>query len=111
MIDTPGGSQRNAGYLQEMHDLLTAADPMEVHLVMSAGVSLPVARDIIRRYADVQPDQVILTKLDEAPLSLELLPLLYGSGMALSYFSAGQQIDRHWDIASAEVLFRYFMNP
>lgn len=111
LIDTPGGSQRNPEYLCELHALLSAADPMEVHLVMSAGVSLPVARDIMRRYGDVQPDQVILTKLDEAPLCLEWLPILFGSGMALSYFSAGQQVDGHCEVASADVLFRFLTNP
>jgi flagellar biosynthesis protein FlhF len=109
LIDTPGGSQRNPEYLAEMHALLAAADPIEVHLVVSAGTGSAVIRDIVRRFADLQPDQVIFTKLDEASLCLEMLPVLFNSGMALSYLSSGQQIDRDLAVASAEILYSFFI--
>jgi len=107
LMDTPGGSQRNPDYLAEMHALLTAADPIEVHLVVNAGSSPTVIRDIMRRFADLQPDQVIFTKLDEAPLCLEMFPLVFNSGMALSYLGAGQQIDRELNIASADIIYGF----
>ncbi|MHB0936625.1 MAG: flagellar biosynthesis protein FlhF [Armatimonadota bacterium] len=107
LMDTPGGSQRNADYLAEMHALLTAADPIEVHLVVNAGSSPAVMRDIMRRFADLQPDQLIFTKLDEAPLCLEIFPLVFNSGMALSYLGGGQQIDRELNIASADILYGF----
>lgn len=107
LMDTPGGSQRNPDYLAELHALLTAADPIEVHLVVNAGYSPAVLRDIVRRFADLQPDQVIFTKLDESPLCLEMFPLVFNSGMALSYLGAGQRIDRDLHIASADILYGF----
>lgn len=107
LIDTPGVGQRNPALLEEIQALLLAADPAEVHLVMSANVSSATVRDVFHHYATLHPDQLILTKLDETPGLPELLPLAVGSGMAISYLSAGQQLDDGLHLASPEIILRY----
>lgn len=106
LLDTPGGSQRNAEYLAEVGALLLAADPIEVHLVLNAGASSAVIRDVMQRYAGLHPDQVIFTKLDEAPTPLEVLPLVLGSGLSLSYLGAGQTVATDLTLASPEIISR-----
>lgn len=107
LIDTPGGSQRNADYLAELQELLLIADPAEVHLVLSATAGTPVVRDILQHYTLLHPDQVIFTKLDEASSLIELFPLIWSSGLALSYFSAGQMVAEDLLVVSAEVISRF----
>jgi flagellar biosynthesis protein FlhF len=106
LIDTPGGSQRNTEYLTELEQSLQAFDPAEVHLVLCAGQNTAVAREVLARYGTLQPDQVIFTKLDEAVGLLELFTLLIGSGLAISYLSAGPDIETALEIATVEGISR-----
>jgi flagellar biosynthesis GTPase FlhF len=103
-IDTPGGSQRNNEYLLDLHSIMIAADPAEIHLVISGASGSALIRDIIMRYAHLQPDQGIITKIDEAPSMLELFSPLINSGISLSYIGTGTSIVRDLQLASAEVI-------
>ncbi len=108
LIDTPGISPRDTARLDELRAFLVAADPREVHLVIHAGASSQSIRETIFRYAVFQPDQVILTKVDEAPALLEVLPLLLGAGLAVSYLSDGPALHAQLQIASPGVFARLF---
>jgi flagellar biosynthesis protein FlhF len=87
LVDTPGGSPRDVDFLDELRALLGALDPHEVHLVISAVTAQAAARAVVRQFAAVQPDQVILSKVDESPALLSLLPLLTTHGLAVSYLT------------------------
>lgn len=104
LIDTPGCHPRDAARVALLQDLLGAADPDEVHLVVSAGSSTGLLRDLLQGSDPLHPDQVLITKLDEAPTPLELLPLLAHSGLAVSYLSAGPQVHADLLVASSEVM-------
>lgn len=107
LIDTPGAGQRHTAVLEDVQALLLTADPAEVHLVLSANVSSATVRDIFHHYAGLHPDQLILTKLDETPGVPDVLPLAVGSGMAVSYLSAGQRIDTDLHVAAPEKILRF----
>ncbi|HEY3417809.1 MAG TPA: hypothetical protein VGM23_13070, partial [Armatimonadota bacterium] len=104
LVDMPGGSPRDARYLGEIGDLLAALNPAEVHLVLSAGTGNVMTREMLRGYASLQPDQLVLSKTDEASGLLEMLPLIPESGLALSYLSAGADITEGWLLATGEAL-------
>ncbi|MHB9025422.1 MAG: flagellar biosynthesis protein FlhF [Armatimonadota bacterium] len=106
LVDMPGGSPRDARYLGEIGDLLAALDPAEVHLVLSAGTGSAMIREALRCYAPLQPDQMLLTKIDEAPGLLDVLPFIPESGLALSYLSADADIAGGLQVASGAVLMR-----
>jgi flagellar biosynthesis protein FlhF len=101
LIDTPGASQRNEVQLRQTRDLLQAACPNEVHLVLSASASAAALQETIERFADLSTDHLILTKCDEAP---DLAPVLgafagdptggavAGMGRPISYLTTGQAI-------------------
>lgn len=100
LIDTPGGSQRNEEHLADVQSFLHYADPAEVHLVLSASMNPSVIREVLYRTAHFQPDQVILTKLDEASTIIDVLPLFFGTGLALSYLGTGPALSGELKVAS-----------
>ncbi len=65
-IDTAGRSPRDEVKIRELGEFLLQARPDEVHLVLSAVADERSLRAAIERFAPVQIDRLILTKLDEA---------------------------------------------
>jgi len=101
LIDTPGASQRNEVQLRQTGELLKAACPSEVHLVVAASASTSALRDAVQRFADLSADHLILTKCDEAPDLAEALPAFAESaddgspaqaGRPISYLAHGQAV-------------------
>ena len=67
LIDTAGRSPNDTLKLNELRGLLSAAEPDEVHLVLSTTASAECLQLAISRFAEVRVDKLIFTKLDEAP--------------------------------------------
>ena len=65
-IDTAGRSPRDEVKIRELAEFLLQARPDEVHLVLSAVAGQRSLRSAVDRFATVQVDRLILTKLDEA---------------------------------------------
>ncbi len=103
-IDTPGGSQRNNEYLMDLQSIMLAADPAEIHLVISGASGSALMRDIMMRYAHLQPEQVVITKIDEAPSMLELFSPLINAGISISYLGTGTSIVKDLQLASVEAV-------
>ncbi len=75
-IDTAGRTPRDAEQLDVLRSLLQAAQPDETHLVLSATTSVGSCQDAMHRYSVVQPNRMVLTKLDEVRGLGELFPML-----------------------------------
>ncbi len=65
-IDTAGRSPRDEVKIRELSEFLLRARPDEVHLVLSAVAGHRSLQAAVERFALVQVDRLILTKLDEA---------------------------------------------
>jgi len=107
LLDTPGGNPRDAAYLSALHGLLAAADPAEVHLAIGADTSPAIIREIVERYRILQPDQVLLTRLDMANALPEVLPVLLETGIPLSYLGSGSEVPMDLCVASAMTVQRF----
>jgi flagellar biosynthesis protein FlhF len=66
LIDTAGRSPRDEVKIRELADFLAAAQPDEVHLVLSAVAGERSLRAAVERFAVAHADRLILTKLDHA---------------------------------------------
>jgi flagellar biosynthesis protein FlhF len=66
MIDTPGRSQRDERRLAELGELLAAARPDEVHLVLTSTGGQKSLQEAVGRFAGLGATHVVFTKLDEA---------------------------------------------
>ena len=100
LMDTAGRSPRDELKLQELKTMLSEAAADEVHLVLSATAGAHTLNKTARHFADVGTTALILTKLDEAIGLGNLLPLLRGCDLPMSYVTNGQKVPD--DIQSAD---------
>jgi flagellar biosynthesis protein FlhF len=104
LIDTAGRSPRSDVRIDQLVDLLKAAQPDETHLVLSATCSAAVVQTVLDGFAHARPTAAILTKLDEASHTAGVLSAITASdqfaGIPVSYVTNGQQVPD--DIATAD---------
>jgi flagellar biosynthesis protein FlhF len=92
LIDTAGRSPRDEVKIRELADFLSAAQPDEVHLVLSAVAGERSLRAAVERFALVHADRLILTKLDEADGLGGVLAVLGQADRPVSYLTTGQAV-------------------
>lgn len=92
LIDTAGRSPRDTLKLNELKSFLAAANPDEVHLVLSSTAEQSCVEMAIERFSDVRADKIIFTKLDEAAHVGVMLNVVRKVNKALSYVTTGQDV-------------------
>jgi flagellar biosynthesis protein FlhF len=100
LMDTAGRSPRDEVKLNELKLFLNEAQADEVHLVLSSVAGAATLERTAGKFADIGTTALVLTKLDEATGLGNLLPLLRGSRLPLSYVTNGQNVPD--DIAPAQ---------
>ena len=109
LIDTAGRSQHNDFQMQELADFLNANPQIEKHLVISSTTKLADAKEIIKRFAAVDPEKIIITKIDETGGLGMVINLLRDDKLAVSYVTTGQSVPDDIEVANAEVLTNIFL--
>lgn len=92
LIDTAGRSQFNADRLAELREFIEAANPTEVHLVLSSTAGEAVLQKTVAAFAPLGPGSVILTKLDEAVNFGVIVNVARQLGAAFSFITTGQEV-------------------
>lgn len=92
LIDTAGRSPLDGVQIQELNDLLDAADVDQAHLVLNVTSGVRHVEQTIERFAAVEPTSVILTKLDEAASLGSLLSITEKLDVPISYLTTGQDV-------------------
>jgi flagellar biosynthesis protein FlhF len=100
LMDTAGRSPRDEVKIQELKSMLAEAAPDEVHLVLSSVAGARSLAKTAKQFATVGTTALVLTKLDEAASLGNLVTLLRGSRLPLSYLTHGQNVPD--DIAAAD---------
>jgi flagellar biosynthesis protein FlhF len=108
-IDTAGRSPRDEVKIRELAEFLLQARPDEVHLVLSAVAGQRSLRSAVERFATVQVDRLILTKLDEADSLGGVLAVLGLSSRPLSYLTTGQAVPDDIEPADRKRLARLIL--
>ncbi len=107
LIDTAGRSPHLAARIDQLRTMLTAANPDEIHLVLSATSSAASTTGVLRGFASVQPTATILTKLDETEQTAGVLAAIREHRAApLSYITTGQQVPDDIEAGAAERVVR-----
>ena len=92
LIDTAGRSPSDAGKIRMLGDILEAANPDEVHLVLSAASSRGALEAAVDRFGPLGVDRLLLTKLDEAAGFGALLGVVSRAARPISYVTNGQAV-------------------
>ncbi|HTS00408.1 MAG TPA: flagellar biosynthesis protein FlhF [Bacteroidota bacterium] len=91
-IDTVGRSQRSPKELTELARFIDAADPDDIHLVLSAATSTKNALDIIEKFRVLKPNRLLFSKLDEAVTLGGLLSVASRDRLPVSFVTTGQTV-------------------
>lgn len=92
LIDTAGRSHRNKDKIVELKSFITAAQPDETYLVLSAPTKRKDMLEIVDNYRDIEFDKVILTKIDETSSFGGILSVLQKTRKPLAYVTTGQEV-------------------
>jgi flagellar biosynthesis protein FlhF len=106
LVDTAGRSQRDEPRIAELGELLAAARPDQVHLVLAATSREPTIREAIKNFSALGVEYLIFTKLDEAIGFGVILNVLRSVNMRLSYLSAGQSVPNDLEEGSGRRIAR-----
>lgn len=94
LIDTAGRSPHDDRRLEELKQLVDAAAPDHVYLVLSLACGAKPLRAAAERFAAVRPTSLILTKLDEAAGCGSLLSATRDIVLPVTYLTVGQEVPR-----------------
>jgi len=100
LIDTAGRSPHDDRKLDELKQLIEAASPDHIYLVLSLASGANALRSAADRFAAVRPTSLVITKLDEAIGCGGLLSASRDIGLPISYFTTGQEVPRDLEPAN-----------
>lgn len=109
LVDTAGRSPHDAGRLTELRAVLDAARPHEVHLTLASTSSESCLIAAAEKFAEVKPDGLIFTKLDEAVNFGVLVNVVRRVDAKLSFVTTGQEVPDKIERGSAERIARLVM--
>ncbi len=109
LIDTAGRSQHDSERLSDLRTYLDEADPHETHLVLSTTSAEGVMLRAAERFAQLAPNRLILTKLDEAVNFGVLLSVTRLADLKLSYVTMGQEVPDHIEAGKPDRISRLIL--
>jgi flagellar biosynthesis protein FlhF len=104
LMDTAGRSPRDEVRIQELKAILAEANPAEVHLVLSATGGAKSLTTTAKQFATVGTTAMIVTKLDEAMGLGNMLSVVRGCGLPISYITDGQNVPDDIQVAQRRSL-------
>jgi flagellar biosynthesis protein FlhF len=110
LIDTAGRSAADHDRIQETSKIIEAANPSEVHLVLSAGTSVTASKRAADRFSETKYNRVIISKLDEAATMGEICSTLCSLRVPMSWVTNGQDISSHIELGRPAKLAGSFFN-
>lgn len=92
LIDTAGMSQRDVRLANQFSTLKVEGHEIRTILALSAGADRACLAEALRVFEAVNPEALIVTKLDEAATLGSVLSLAIGSELPVAYLSDGQRV-------------------
>jgi len=109
LIDTAGRSQNDQLKLRELQTFLAAANPHEVHLVLSSTAHHSNLINAAEKFHQLGVDRVIFTKLDEAVSFGVVLSVLNKLQVSLSYVTTGQDVPEDIEVGNGRRMARLLL--
>lgn len=104
LLDTAGRSQQNKMQLGELKSFLQVAKADQVQLVLSGTASYQVNREVTANFGALEPDALIITKLDEVATVGAVASVIMESELPITYLANGQAVPDDLLLAQKEEL-------
>jgi flagellar biosynthesis protein FlhF len=92
LVDTPGIGAGQTDAIRALADLIAAAGPVDVHLVLPATTKPADARAAVLAFAPTRPSRLVFTRLDETATAGSSLEIAAAAGLSLAYVGTGRDI-------------------
>ena len=89
--------------------ILSAAQPTEVHLLLSVTTQHRILWDIVKGFSILSPNRLLFTKLDESATFGHILNLSVALGEPVSYLTTGQDVPDDIELATIEKITEYLL--
>ncbi|MBQ7704678.1 MAG: flagellar biosynthesis protein FlhF [Selenomonadaceae bacterium] len=110
LIDTAGRSQYSEAQMAELKEFLNTNPRIEKHLAISASFKLNDAREIVNKFSAVNPDRIIITKIDETGNFGTAVNLLRNINLPLSFLTMGQSVPDDIAVGSADTVTKLLLD-
>jgi len=92
LVDSAGRSHRDELKMAEIAEFLSVVPTAEIHLVLSCTTHSGTIDSVAQRFASVEYDRLILTKVDETVAMGAVVAALLKIGKPISYITDGQNV-------------------
>lgn len=92
LIDTTGRSSKNTMQISELRAFVQKANPNHINMVISATTKNSDIKSILKGYAQLEYDNIIITKLDETTVYGSLYNIAKFSNKPVSFVTTGQNV-------------------
>ena len=104
LIDTPGMSQKNESQINELKTIFEGVSNIQIHLIMSAASNNSIMMNVMEKFKAISVNRLIFSKLDEGTTFGNIVNQMCRSKIPASYFTNGQEVPEHIEIASLDRL-------
>jgi flagellar biosynthesis protein FlhF len=109
LIDTAGNSWNDKIQIGRMKELLSHDYIDEIHLIISMNMKSHIIDEVINSFSTLNPDKIILSKLDESDSYGDLLNIKEKYNYPYSYITTGQDVPDDIQIADRASLIKYIL--
>lgn len=110
LVDTAGTSWNDDLHLGKLKDFTSCNYVDEIHLLVGLNTKSSDIRSIIEKFSQLNPDKLILTKLDETTNYGDILNIREEFKLPYSYITYGQNVPEDIEIAGPDALVKYILS-
>jgi flagellar biosynthesis protein FlhF len=110
LVDTPGLNPADPVEIDALKACMAGIDHLEIHLALSATAKKIELDNILKRLNELTVAGLIFTKLDESCTYGNLINLLNGHPLPLSYLTDGRQVPTAIEEGSLEKIVRLLLS-
>ncbi|HUT64100.1 MAG TPA: flagellar biosynthesis protein FlhF, partial [Anaerolineae bacterium] len=109
LVDTPGRSRMDGGYLLKLRDCISTIPSVETNLVMSVTSNRKSMIDTANRFGITGYDNIIFTKLDDSDCFGYIYNVIDTISKPVPYITDGQNVPRDIQTVDPGILARIIM--
>jgi flagellar biosynthesis protein FlhF len=109
LIDTTGRSSKNAMQISELRAFVQKANPNHINMVISATTKNSDIKSILKGYAELEYDNIIITKLDETTVYGSLYNIAKFANKPVSFVTVGQNVPDDIMVPSKEEIASFIL--
>jgi flagellar biosynthesis protein FlhF len=111
IVDTAGRMARETHEISALEPWLNAAPQVEPWLVLSASTDTATNLGTLRAFAAIEPEAVLITKIDEATRPGEVANVLIRGHLPLSHVACGPHVPDDLEVATRATVPRMLLDP